>query len=84
MLKTQLELNISTDALREAINVYVMSNHGQGESPKYLVMNQRTCDMLKSSTLWDARLIRQEFHIFINIPIAICENLKDYQIDLVS
>jgi len=83
VVKTGVDLIINTDRLIDDLN-YFSRNIGFGKMPAYLIMNSKTLQMLKQSSVFNTTLDDTGEITFYGITIAVSEGLKDYKIDLVG
>lgn len=83
VVKTRVELSINTDRLIHDLN-YFSKNVGFGKMPAYLIMNFKTLQMLKQSSVFNTTLDDTGEIRFYGITIAVSEGLEDYKIDLVG
>lgn len=74
---------INKEELEEQI-VYYRNFHG--EDPKYLVINENTLKLLKTITyfyLFSKDTNEIDYGTYWGIPIAICNKLKDGEVEIV-
>ena len=71
---------INKEKLGEQI-VYYRQFHG--EDPKYLIINENTLKLLKAITYSSLFLNENGYGTYWGIPIAICNKLKDGEVEIV-
>lgn len=83
MIKSKIELKLNLDNLTHDINCYRNAS-GWGETPRYLVMNSETLEMLKQDNPINLNLNDKHVYKLFGIPIAITGELPIGVVEIVG